>query len=326
MPFGTLINWWRNKQEILNLNQRNVSFILAENDRSLYPWVDNKRKTKERLAAVDLATPNLIATLSTHREVSRLESYLAEEKAFAIKPTQGSGGGGILIIAARTRKGYRKASGQILTPDEVAFHMHNILSGLYSLSGQEDEVIIESLIRSAEIIPNLPLCGVPDLRILLYRGVPVASMLRLPTFDSEGKANLHMGGIGVGIDIATGLTTSAIHQNRFIEHHPEFDMSLLGHHIPQWETVLSIAAQVYDAIPLNYMGVDIVIDQQQGPLILEGNARPGISIQLATRKGLLPALRRVQEATVPLDTVEARLAFACQQPQGVAEPYALPTA
>jgi len=38
--------------------------------------------------------------------------------------------------------------------------------------------------------------------------------LRLPTKDSSGKANLHLGGIGVGIDMGTGVTTTAIHKGR----------------------------------------------------------------------------------------------------------------
>lgn len=309
MSLSGIKSWWKAQNTILNLNQRNVAFILEENDRKLYPWVDNKRKTKEILARFDLPTPPLIGIFSTHRQVSTLGSCLQQVQAFAAKPAQGSGGDGIMVIAAKTSRGYRKASGQVISPEDMAFHMHNILNGLHSLGGQEDEVILEALIRSRPIIPNLSSIGVPDVRVLLYRGIPVAAMLRLPTYESDGKANLHMGGIGVGINIATGETLAAMHQNRFIEEHPEFDIPLLGHRIPDWDNVLAIATRVYEAIPLSYMGVDMVLDERLGPLILEANARPGISIQLANRKGLLPRLERVQRGPVP-ETVEDRIVFA----------------
>lgn len=40
-----------------------------------------------------------------------------------------------------------------------------------------------------------------------------------------------------------------------------------------------------------YFGIDIVVDASLGPSILELNARPGLSIQLATGRGL----RRILE-------------------------------
>jgi len=36
------------------------------------------------------------------------------------------------------------------------------------------------------------------------------AMLRLPTKESGGKANLQQGAIGLGIDMASGVTTSAV--------------------------------------------------------------------------------------------------------------------
>lgn len=311
---------YQQQQHILNLNRRNVAFILAENDRRLYPFVDHKGLTKLKLAEADIATPALIATIHGHRQVSQLDTLLKDETAFAVKPAQGSGGGGILIVVERTRLGFRKPNGQVVRPEDLAFHLHNLLNGLYSLGGKDDEVIIEALIRPMAVIPNLPLAGVPDIRILLYRGIAVAAMLRLPTFESDGKANLHMGGVGVGLDVATGRLTHATHRNRAVTYHPEYDVPLLGHTLPHWDQLLRIATAVYDAIPLAYMGIDLVLDQTLGPLVLEANARPGISIQLANRFGLLPRLETVQQrwpAGLPLDQ---RLAAAQQWPAAVIPP------
>lgn len=41
-------------------------------------------------------------------------------------------------------------------------------------------------------------------------------MLRLPTRQSGGKANLHQGAIGVGVDLATGLTLRGTWLNNII--------------------------------------------------------------------------------------------------------------
>jgi glutathione synthase/RimK-type ligase-like ATP-grasp enzyme len=38
------------------------------------------------------------------------------------------------------------------------------------------------------------------------------------------------------------------------------------------------------------VGVDLVIDVERGPLMLEVNARPGLQIQVINGEGLAPAL------------------------------------
>ena len=79
--------------------------------------------------------------------------------------------------------------------------------------------------------------------------------------------------------------------------------------MPEWESLLRIAARCYDAVPLGYLGVDMVLDATLGPLVLELNARPGLTIQLANRRGLRPRM----EALAALDPsglgVEERVAL-----------------
>ena len=43
------------------------------------------------------------------------------------------------------------------------------------------------------------------------------------------------------------------------------------------------------ALQLGYVGVDIVLDANYGPMVLEANARPGLNIQIANNQGLLKA-------------------------------------
>ena len=71
---------------------------------------------------------------------------------------------------------------------------------------------------------------------------------------------------------------------------------------------MRIAADCARAIPLGYMGVDIIWDEQRGPCVIEVNARPGLAIQLANRRGLKPALgagrKAVRERETAMSTEE----------------------
>ena len=97
---------------------------------------------------------------------------------------------------------YRKVDGLLLNPEEVGYHLFNIISGIYSLGGQPDKALIEYRVQFDPIFEAISYQGVPDIRVIVFLGVPVMSMVRLPTRMSGGKANLHQGAIGAGIDIA----------------------------------------------------------------------------------------------------------------------------
>ena len=57
-----------------------------------------------------------------------------------------------------------------------------------------------------------------------------------------------------------------------------------------------------DLAPLGYLGVDIVLDRELGPMMLELNARPGLAIQIANNQGLAPILQYAEKiGTIPKD-------------------------
>jgi len=136
-------------------------------------------------------------------------------------------------------------------------------------------------------------------------------MVRLPTRQSSGKANLHQGAIGVGVDLATGVTLGGVFQNDLINYHPDTLNSIVGIQIPFWDQILHIAASCYELTGLGYLGVDIVLDQEQGPLMLELNARPGLNIQIANREGGLKRYRAIEAhvAKQPQTPIAERIAF-----------------
>jgi alpha-L-glutamate ligase-like protein len=156
--------------------------------------------------------------------------------------------------------------------------------------------------------------GVPDIRIITLLGYPAMAMLRLPTRMSNGKANLHQGAVGTGVNMATGVTLGGVFYNDAIDYHPDTLKSIVGIQVPYWDKILEIAASCYELTGLGYLGVDIVLDKDQGPLMLELNARPGLNIQIANREGGVQRYREIEaHAALGKESIQARVAFSKKQ-------------
>lgn len=299
-----------NRLGMLNMNRRNVDYIARYNERSSYPLVDNKLKTKLVVAEYEVKTPRLLQVVRQQHEISHFREMAEDLKGFAIKPAKGSGGKGITVITGRDGEEYVKASGARVNTAYLELHLSNILAGLYSLAGTPDVAIVESLVESAPSLARYSFQGVPDIRIIVFRGYPVMAMLRLATTASDGKANLHQGAVGVGLDIGSGRSLNAVQFNRPITLHPDTGLALGSIAIDAWPQMLEMAARCYEATGLGYMGVDLVIDHREGPLLLELNARPGLAIQMANGRGLLPRLRAIETLKRPHFTPTERAHYA----------------
>ncbi|MBW2518430.1 MAG: alpha-L-glutamate ligase-like protein [Deltaproteobacteria bacterium] len=297
---------------VLGINRRNTEYTLKYNSRDRYPLVDDKLQTKELALKADIAVPQLYGVIATEYQVRRFAEVVEPYEDFALKPSRGSGGSGILVVVGRSKDMYRQVDGSLLTWQEVAYHLSNIISGMHSLGGQPDKALIEYRVHFDPLFEAISYQGVPDIRVIVFLGVPVMSMVRLPTRMSGGKANLHQGAIGAGIDLATGTTLTAVLRNSIVREHPDTGYPVSGVKIPHWEKLLKIAAQCNELTGLGYIGVDLVLDKERGPLILEMNARPGLNIQIANRAGLLPRLRLVEQHYKDLKHIESRLAFSRQ--------------
>lgn len=297
---------------VLGINRRNADYTLKYNARRLYPLVDDKYQTKFLAQQARINVPELYQVIETERDACCIHDKLDEHPDFVVKPSRGSGGDGIIVITGRRKQSYRKISGQLLSSEQLTHHLSNILSGMYSLGGYPDKALVEYRVRFDPIFNDISYLGVPDIRIIVFLGVPVMAMVRLPTQLSDGKANLHQGAIGVGIDIATGTTTYAVWRNATITEHPDTGVEINGIQLPQWDHLLDIAARCYELTGLGYLGVDIVLDRDLGPLMLELNARPGLNIQIANRYGLLHRLQSVEKDHNRLQNVTQRIQYACQ--------------
>ncbi len=283
---------------VLGLNQRNSDYIMRLNPRRFYPRVDDKVLTKQLALAAGMAVPDLYGVIRHQREVRNFNAIVADHESFVVKPAQGSGGDGITVVTGRSKRkrdNFRLSSGLLIARDEIEHHISNIVGGQYSLSGNPDTALIEYCVKFDPVFDEVSYQGVPDIRVIVYRGYPVMSMVRLPTRASDGKANLHQGAVGAGVDMGTGATLSGVHHNDRVDEHPDTGALIAGLVIPQWDFILESAARCYEVTGLGYLGVDMVIDRDLGPLILEMNARPGLNIQIANGAGLLNRLLRIDE-------------------------------
>ncbi len=286
---------FRLKQKgIMGMNQRNISYISRYNDRTKYPLVDDKLQTKVIAQKHGATVPELIGVVDNQAEVKRIHRMVKNWPGFVIKPAQGSGGKGILVITSHKDGVYTKPSGSTINEQDVERHITNTLAGLFSLGGKNDVAMVESLIEFDDVFDGFSYEGVPDIRVIVFKGFPVMAMMRLSTSQSDGKANLHQGAVGVGIDIATGKAINAVQFNKPVTHHPDTGKDLSTLHVPHWENLLTLAASAWEMTGLGYMGTDMVLDKSMGPMVLELNARPGLAIQIANNCGLLPRLRLVE--------------------------------
>ena len=295
---------------VLGINRRNADFVLPYNERRLYPLADDKLKSKQLALKAGIAVPALYTTIEIQRQLRDLSTILSPFSEFVVKPAQGSGGDGIIVVTGRKKGHYRKASGELMTEAEMQHHISNILGGIYSLGGQPDKTLVEYLVKFDPVFRDITYQGVPDIRVIIFLGVPVMAMVRLPTRQSDGKANLHQGAIGAGIDIATGLTKYAVQGNEHVAIHPDTENSVIDVQVPCWDDVLNIASGCYELTGMGYLGIDMVLDEDRGPLMLELNVRPGLNIQIANHAGLVPRLNQVEKDIGSLTNTEQRILYA----------------
>ncbi len=292
---------------ILGMNRRNATCILDHNPRCRYPIVDDKSRMHRLCREIGVPTPELYVEITSYSMLRHLRTLLGERGDFVIKPNRGSAGRGVLVVTGREADGYRRHNGQLLREEQLRQHVSDILSGMYSLGGQPDSAIVQQRIRLHPAFATVTYKGIPDVRVILYRNEPAMAMLRLPTRQSNGRANLHQGGIGSGIELHSGLTHHAVQHNRFVQRHPDTGRPVVGLRVPYWDEVLTLSRRVAEAVGLGYIGVDIVLDAVGGPMLLEANARPGLAIQIANGRGLIPALEAIDARLDRAEVLSSRV-------------------
>ena len=296
--------------EVLGLNRRNQEYVRPFNSPSSKAIADNKILTKRVLRKELIQTPEVYKLIKSKKQLQFLD-WDSLPKSFVIKPNQGTGGNGIIIFYGK-KKGkneWIRPNGTTMNQRNIILHIENILEGRFSMGSKNDIAIIEERIKTDSLLKQYSYRGVPDIRIICFNQVPVMAMLRLPTKRSNGTANLHSGAICTGIDIGTGITTYSMHMKSNIFLSDTYDLidstldlkdnkPLSGIQIPNWDKILEIALKCQKVSGLGYIGVDIALDAEKGPVVFEINARPGLGIQVANQAGLKWRLEKVKDLKI----------------------------
>ncbi|MGA1793744.1 MAG: sugar-transfer associated ATP-grasp domain-containing protein [Thermoplasmatota archaeon] len=287
--------WWRNgkPKDIMGLNRRNREYVGKHNPRNLFPHI-RKDRLKRTLHQLEVPTPETYCIISTKKEIACAEKVMNERRSFVIKPSSGYGGEGILVVD-KDAGGNFSSKGRAWSTGQIKNHMVKILDGQYS-TDWSDVALIEQKVVTSDILTGYYSSGVPDIRVIVFEGFPVMSMMRLPTLESGGSANMHKGAIGMGLRIKDGGGINPFWKGHggSIEKHPDTGKDLKTLRIPNWSDLLLVAAKAQAASRLGYVGVDIVLDRS-GPMVLEVNKRPGLEIQNTNLEGLLKRLRFIEE-------------------------------
>ena len=288
--FSTIRNMTSHKKaKVIGLNERNVRLIYPNNAKKYYPLADDKVLTKEVLHQYNIPCAETYAVIEYNSDIKKAWDHCKKYKKMAIKPANGCGGGGIKIIQ-QDQKGNWTSSGRIITERQIFQHMAATIMGFFSM-GSHDRVLIEECIEPHPFFHKIYPQGVPDFRIITLDQNPLMGMLRMPTDRSDGKANLHQKGVGIGVDMEKGILTQVYDGKNYFDHHPDTKFKVKNVTIPYWKEILDISIAAANAFPLNYLGIDIVIDKNKGPQIMEINVRPGLGIQLVNKKGLKETIK-----------------------------------
>ncbi|MBL0684578.1 sugar-transfer associated ATP-grasp domain-containing protein [Aquimarina mytili] len=274
----------RQKSKVIGLNERNIKLIYPNNNKKHYPLADDKVLTKEILHQYNIPCAQTYAVIEYNSDIKKAWETCKQYSAMAIKPANGCGGGGIKIVK-KDQSGNWTSSGKVISERAIFQHMAATIMGFFSL-GSHDRVLIEECIEPHPFFHDIYPAGVPDFRIITLDRVPLMGMLRMPTDRSDGKANLHQNGVGIGVDMKKGRLTQVYDGKYYYNHHPDSKFIVKDVAIPYWKEILEISVATAKAFPLNYLGIDIVIDKNKGPQIMEINVRPGLGIQLVNKQGL----------------------------------------
>jgi alpha-L-glutamate ligase-like protein len=292
------------RSRVVGINRRNLTLVYPHNRRSDYPIADDKLLAKEKLQAAGVPVPETLAVCEGLYAVPSVVDALRGRGGFVVKPANGSGGGGIVVVGEwlPEENAWRRAGGRPITPAQLQRHFADLVFGVHS-NQLEDRGFVERRIAPHAVFAALWADGLCDVRVITLRGSALMAMIRVPTAESGGRANLHQGGLGIAVDLSTGRTFRALHHGRAVTHHPESGAPLLDLRLPAWPEILEVSRRSAGAVPLGYLGIDVVVDRDRGPLVLEINARPGLEIQNVNGRGLgevlaahAPSLTEAEEA------------------------------
>lgn len=305
-----LSEWHRFRRvegNLLGMNARNVLGVFRHNSARSIALANDKIGTKKVLQEAGVPVSPMRGVFPTVLSLQGLRSVL--DRPVALKPAAGRGGGGILLLIPKGQNTWCNIRGEEVTWEEINLHATEVIHGRFSF-GDEDQLLVEEMLEPSPEILALHGEGVADFRFIFEQGKLLMAMLRLPTRASHGKANLHAGGVGVAIDLESGILGKVVGPSGTNAHHPDGPL-VEGKKVPEWVALLRVAEASAAISPLGFVGVDLVLDKRLGPVVLEWNARPGLEIQNVHGKSLsLSELKEDQAVPMPWRILGLTIALA----------------
>lgn len=186
----------------------------------------------------------------------------------------------------------------ILTDREFRRRLLDIVDGKFSLTSWGDKIIIEEKLVAGELFKEFCEFWLADIRVIVFNLVPVATMIRVPTKDSGGKANLAQWGIGLGIEVGSGKITSLLYKEKiYKKKFPKKFAHFQGKKIPYRNDILFLSSKVQYFVNLWYLALDRVITNE-GPKLLEINARAGLEVQKVSNTKLQKVLDKIEDLSI----------------------------
>jgi len=284
----------RSEHAVLAMKRRN-QYIERYNPPHLRPGADEKADINLRLSGLGVASPQTYAVVDDRSNLHVARRIVDEHDEFVIKPSKGYGGEGIVVVSGRDGDTYDTSKGP-MTKSSLVGHVRRIVDGQYSGLESDGRAILEEKLTPATFMCDLHGDGIADIRVIVFQGYPVMAMMRLPTEESDGAANLHLGAVGVGLRVDDGTPLDAFQQSRDrnLDAHPDTGASLTDFRLPNWDEIVETAVAAAAASGLGYTGVDVVLTEGNVPKVLEVNVRPGLGIQNTTGEGLFRRLAFVE--------------------------------
>lgn len=322
---------------ILGNNARNLLYIKKFNDKKGIRLANNKLQTKDFLVERWIPFAKTYGIISSRKELYEFDFSYLPKKNFVVKPNQWSKGQWVFIVKYieekksdeyiegkkthvfpkllttrgkqfqkiffqtfewRNHTWHYQIGDNILTDEEFRRRLLDILDGKHSMTLWSDKIIIEEKLIPGELFKEFCEFGLADIRVIVFNLVPVATMIRVPTKDSWGKANLAQWGIWLGIEVWSGKITSLLRKNKIYKiKFPKRFAHFQGKKIPYRNDILFLSSKVQYFVNIGYLALDRVITNE-GPKLLEINARAWLEVQKVSNTRLQKVLDKIEDLKI----------------------------
>ncbi len=233
----------------------------------------DKRLFAARCHAADLPHPRTVA-ICEHGNIRVLEDPAGRE--LVAKPADGEGGSGFRVL------------GKVADADSLR-RQHA------GLGRARSPVVVQPRVQVHPALSDIALAALPTVRIVTMRdeaGIPevVSATFRCPTDPAARVDNMKAGGLISAVALDTGRLGLAClgYGGGDHSHHPGTGAAIQGRELPDWPAALALVVRAHAQAFAEYVliGWDVALTPD-GPLLIEGNGKPGVLMpQRAARAGL----------------------------------------